>query len=129
MLKIYVTAYLNEDLSVQKLLERSFTSIEEAKQSFRPEANEDWVRETSRILVDRGGWPLAAIIEVDLQGFSPAAESEEGVLRHDFDDGWVLDGHGPNAGVRICDLFPELDGKRVRVRVEVLEDTPKGQER
>jgi len=47
-------------------------------------------------------------------------ETAEGVLRYDIDDGWILDGEGPKAGVRVCDLFPALDGKRVRVTVEVL---------
>lgn len=53
-------------------------------------------------------------------------ETAEGVLRYDIDDGWILDQTGPHAGVRVCDLFPELDGKRVRVTVEVLPDEPAG---
>lgn len=47
-------------------------------------------------------------------------ETAEGILRHDIDEGWILGGDGPNAGSRVCDLFPALDGKRVRVTVEVL---------
>jgi hypothetical protein len=54
----------------------------------------------------------------------PKAEVAEGTLRYDIDDGWILDGDGPNTGSRICDLFPELEGKRVRVTVEVLPDEP-----
>jgi len=52
----------------------------------------------------------------------PKKEVAEGVLRRDSDEGWVLDGEGPRAGIRICDLFPDHDGKRVRITVEVLED-------
>ena len=49
-------------------------------------------------------------------------ETAEGVLRNDIDDGWVLDGGAPRGGSRICDLFPGLQGKRVRVTVEILPD-------
>lgn len=51
-------------------------------------------------------------------------EMAEGVLRHDIDEGWVLDGEAPRGGSRICDLFPGLEGKRVRVTVEILPDEP-----
>ena len=47
-------------------------------------------------------------------------ETAEGVLRYDIDDGWILGGEGHKAGSRVCDLFPALDGKRVRITVEVL---------
>lgn len=56
-------------------------------------------------------------------------EVAEGILRRDSDDGWVLDGEEHRAGGRICDLFPEHNGKRVRITVEVLEDKPKKEQK
>lgn len=47
-------------------------------------------------------------------------ETAEGVLRYDIDEGWILN-EGPHTHIRICDLFPDFDGKRVRVTVEVVE--------
>jgi len=49
-------------------------------------------------------------------------QKAEGILRNDLDEGWVLDGEGSRAGVRICDLFPGLEGKRAMVSVQVLSD-------
>lgn len=57
-------------------------------------------------------------------GKDPVKEIAEGVLRYDIDEGWVLDGPRPRGGTRVCDLFPELEGKRVRVTVEVLRENP-----
>lgn len=47
-------------------------------------------------------------------------ETAEGVLRHDIDDGWTLS-NGSHTHIRICDMFPDLDGKRVRVTVELIQ--------
>lgn len=116
-MKIYVTGYVNEDSSIRTILERCFTSLEDARKSFRPEANEDWVKIDPNLWVDRGGWPRAAVIEVEL---GKPSEIAEGFLWRDFDDGWILGGEGPRNGNRICDLFPAHDGKRVRVTIEVL---------
>lgn len=48
------------------------------------------------------------------------AERHEGTLWHDRDDGWTLEGDEPGSGCRIKDLFVELEGKKVRITIEVL---------
>lgn len=48
------------------------------------------------------------------------AERQEGTLWHDRDDGWTLEGEEPASGCRIKDLFVELEGKKVRITIEVL---------
>lgn len=58
----------------------------------------------------------------------PKKEVAEGILHREIDDGWVLGREGLRSEIRICDLFPEFNGKRVRVTIEVLQDKPSDKE-
>lgn len=52
----------------------------------------------------------------------PRPEIQEGFLHYDKNDGWCLDGEGPQDGCRIKDLFHDFDERQIRIAIEVVED-------